>query len=795
MPFRTIRLAPGVNIEQTPTYNQTNLADSNLVRFYQGMVQKLGGWSHMNTTPLIGTCRGMAAWADQNQNIYTACGTEQRLQVLEAGAILDITPVVQTDNITPTVGTTAGSPTVTISDGDYSPSVNDWINFTTQVSVGGLILYGYYQVTGFTGGTEYTITSASNATSTAAVGAVPVFTTTVGGDVVKVTLANHGLVTGNSITFALSTTVGGVTIDGVYPVTVLDANDFTISVASTATSSASASMNGGDMQILYLLPTGLAVNTPLTGWGVGNWGEGNWGVGDGEQITGYMRQWSMANWGLSLIASYTQGGIYYWTPPVVSPAQPLATVLSPPPEPVLTYTAGGTLAAQSYYVKTTYVQSNGGETLPSTESSITVPANNVLNVASPPASGSASGWNVYVGNSSGAETEQNTGSMAIGANYVEPITGLVAGGNSVPTVNTTSGSPLYNNSIFIIPQAQIIVALGAEAGGTQNNLLVRWCDAGDFTDWVATATNQAGSFLFSSGTKIIGGTPVGLGALIWTDVDVWYMQYIGYPLVFSFTQLAGSCGIMSMRSGADTAGFVIWLSTRGFFTYQAGGGVDAMESPVWDWVFENIDLSQTDACHLAVNSLYNEMGWHFPVSPTSPIYSPETPYAYVKYNFVENAWDKGISSQYQRTAWIEKNPQSYPAGTDLNGIIQQHEVSNDADGAPMAWSFQTGYFSLMEGEEFIFVDLIVPDFAVNWTGTTPPVINVSLLCTDYPVGLAVGEPLQDGPYPINFGTPANLMVPVRMRARQIALLFQGNDLGSFFRIGAVRVRFAADGRN
>jgi hypothetical protein len=102
----------------------------------------------------------------------------------------------------------------------------------------------------------------------------------------------------------------------------------------------------------------------------------------------------------------------------------------------------------------------------------------------------------------------------------------------------------------------------------------------------------------------------------------------------------------------------------------------------------------------------------------------------------------------------------------------------------------------MEGEEFVFVDLIIPDFVLNWSGDTPPVISVSLLATDYPIGLPDGSPLVDGPYTITTAQPgAVLMVPCRLRARQIALLFQGSDLGSFFRLGAVRIRFSPDGRN
>ena len=762
MPFRTVRLQPGVNTEASATLNQTQLAATNLVRYYSGLVQKTGGWQHMSSTPLIGTCRGMYGWSDLIGNAYIACGTEQRLQVLTGGSIIDITPLIATDNFAPAFSTTlltlsaaanasggttvytgtitggsanalagqvftvagfdntmnngsfictaststtltlsnpsgvadthaatAGSSTVSITDTVYQPLPGDWINSITQVSVGGIVLVGFYQVV-TVNGTAYTVVAASGATSTvSSSGAVPQFTTANGFSTVTVTFPNHGLLAGGSTNFNISTTLGGVTITGPYVVaSVINVNQFTISSSTTATSTVSAFMNSGNAQIEYLLPTGYAVNTPLTGYGVGDYGADDYGLAGSGVVIGRLRQWSMDHWGQDLIASPTGGKIYYWQPPTVAPA-------------------------------------------------------------------------------------------------------LVV----------SSDAPTINAAVFVIPQAQIIVALGAETVGTQNPLLVR-CDAGIFTDWTESTTNQAGSYLLSSGTQIVGGSVVGLGALIWTDTDVWYMQYIGYPLVFSFTQIAGSCGLIALRAGADTAGVVQWLSTRGFYTYQAGGGVDAIECPVWDYIFNNIDVAQLDQVFCAVNSLFNEMAWHFPIDPTSPIYDAAAPIAYVKYNLVENAWDVGQSSQYQRTAWVEKNPQSYPAGTDLNGLIQQQEQGYNADGAGMVWSYQTGYFSLMEGEEFVFIDWIVPDFTLDWTGDTPPVISVTLLAIDYPIGLAQGAlanppvPLQDGPYLITTTQPgATLAVPVRIRARQIALLFSGSDLNSFHRIGAVRVRFQGDGRN
>lgn len=111
--------------------------------------------------------------------------------------------------------------------------------------------------------------------------------------------------------------------------------------------------------------------------------------------------------------------------------------LTAPAAPALSQVAGGTLAATTYYVKTTYVDA-AGETPPSTEASLAVAVNNLLQVASPATVAGATGYNVYVSTASGAETKQNTSPIALGTAWSEPSTGLVAG-TTPPATNTSGG--------------------------------------------------------------------------------------------------------------------------------------------------------------------------------------------------------------------------------------------------------------------------------------------------------------------------------------------------------------------
>lgn len=153
-------------------------------------------------------------------------------------------------NITPTFTTTSSSATVNVYLPNNGLSVTNYINIIIPISVGGIILYGFYQVVSVLGNDNFTITAASNATSSTTGGAVPYFTTTATSTTVTVTLPNHGYLAGQPFVVQVSTLVGGVTLAGTYTIaTIIDANNFTITSPYAAGSSATAYENSGDAQI------------------------------------------------------------------------------------------------------------------------------------------------------------------------------------------------------------------------------------------------------------------------------------------------------------------------------------------------------------------------------------------------------------------------------------------------------------------------------------------------------------------------------------------------------------------
>lgn len=346
----------------------------------------------------------------------------------------------------------------------------------------------------------------------------------------------------------------------------------------------------------------------------------------------------------------------------------------------------------------------------------------------------------------------------------------------------TSPPTAVNASFMTMPQ-QILMALGVDpsGGGTQDPNLVRWCDVGDFTIWVATATNQAGSFRIPSGSKIINGISAPQFALIWTDVDLWQVSYIGFPLVFSFNKIAVGVDLLTPNAAALYESVVYWPSSNGFFKFD-GNAVVPVKCPVWDVFFRNLDRTQKDKVFAAVNSWFNEITWWFPSESGSGEID-----SFVRYNIREDLWDysENLAAGFYRTAWVDEGPMGAPIGVDGSGILQQHEVALDADGSPMGEFIQSGFFSIADGNFFAFLDRFIPDFLLD--GPTPSV-SITVIVQDYPAS----PQSTYGPY--MFDTTGPDYFVVRARGRVAALRIGASSVGTFWRLGALRILTSPAGR-
>ena len=333
---------------------------------------------------------------------------------------------------------------------------------------------------------------------------------------------------------------------------------------------------------------------------------------------------------------------------------------------------------------------------------------------------------------------------------------------------------------------QILVAWGSSVtegiGVEQDPMLVRWSDSGNFLQWVVNSTTQAGSYRIPIGSMIVGGMPISLKNLIWTDLDLWAMTYIGPPNVYGFDKIGAGAGLASAHAAGQLRGNVYWMGRSNFYVLS-GNGVQVIPCPVWDAVFQDLDTSNLSKIRAAPNTPFNEMWWFYPSSSGGTGECDK----YVKLNITEqgNPWDYGSLA---RSCWIDQSVLGAPIAASPSSIVYQHETTNDNDGAPLVSSFTTGYFEIGEGEDFFVIDEIIPD--MRWgtfAGAQTAQIQLTLNVVNYP-----GDtPRTFGPFAI---TQQSQKITTRARGRQGSFTVQSNDIGSFWRLGKIRYRFAPDGR-
>lgn len=154
----------------------------------------------------------------------------------------------------------------------------------------------------------------------------------------------------------------------------------------------------------------------------------------------------------------------------------LSTLYSPVTGSVTSYQGGSFTSSRNYFIRCTFLTASG-ETLPNAESEYTVQNsifnNNLLQV-SPPTNipTGATGWNLYIGLTTGSEKKQNSTPLALTANWKEPSTGLVNLG-SLPVADTSllSQALPYNGIAYFADEN---LSLGHSPNLPNLNFEVQW---------------------------------------------------------------------------------------------------------------------------------------------------------------------------------------------------------------------------------------------------------------------------------------------------------------------------------
>lgn len=356
-----------------------------------------------------------------------------------------------------------------------------------------------------------------------------------------------------------------------------------------------------------------------------------------------------------------------------------------------------------------------------------------------------------------------------------------------------AGTPTIAKQVLVSDNDRHVIVFGCDPVnniGTQDPLLIRFSDQENITTWTPTATNTAGDLRIGSGTEIVCAVETRQQVLVFTDVSLHAMQYLGPPFTFGISQLSENTTIMSPMVAKAVDDLVFWMGIEEFYVYT--GQVQKLPCTVRSYVFNDFNLAQSEKVFASLNSSFSEVTWFYPSASSDNIDR------YVTYNYSEQVWTIGSLA---RTAWIDRGINTFPIAAGLDGYLYEHEVGND-DGSTMPVSPISAYIEaspidIQDGDSYAFVRRLIPDmtFAGTDSGAGDVSVNMVLKAQNFP-----GSNFS---YSDSSSVTRSATVPVeqytnqahvRLRGRSIALRVESDTVGVRWRVGMPRIDIRPDGR-
>tara|TARA_R100000458_G_scaffold59495_1_gene70253 strand:+ start:1827 stop:3692 length:1866 start_codon:yes stop_codon:yes gene_type:complete len=372
--------------------------------------------------------------------------------------------------------------------------------------------------------------------------------------------------------------------------------------------------------------------------------------------------------------------------------------------------------------------------------------------------------------------------------YWDESAGATQRAVALSDLSGASNAPTVALSIMVSDVDRHVICFGSNIIGstTANPLFVRWSDTESATDWTPTATNQAGGTQLSQGSTIIGALQTRQEILIWTDVGITSMRFVGAPFIFSFIEVASGPSLISPNAAVSANNRVYFMDRGGFYSYS--GSAQRLPCTVLDYVFNDINLGQQFKCFAASIESNNEVIWFYPSSDSSEINR------YVMFNYLENAWSIGTTDDgFVRTAWIEAPSLDFPiaagktSGSDDNYLYDQ-EKGHSNDGSDFTAFIESSDFDLNpDGERFMFISKLIPDVEFRDQYSTSDTVTYTIKGRNYP--LESLSTLQT----VNV-TPESTFSNTRARSRHAAIRISNTGSRYGWRTGDLRLEIRPDGK-
>jgi hypothetical protein len=352
-------------------------------------------------------------------------------------------------------------------------------------------------------------------------------------------------------------------------------------------------------------------------------------------------------------------------------------------------------------------------------------------------------------------------------------------------------APTVAKVVIVSERDRHVIAFGCDpesTPGVQDPLTIRFSDQENAVEWRALPTTTAGELRLGSGSEIITAVQTKQQIIVFTDVSVHAMQYIGDPYTFGVQEVSSSVSIISHNAAVAVGDTVFWMGKNEFYSYD--GAVIQIPCDVKEYVFSNLNKRQQLKVYAGHSSSFSEVWWFYPSTNSNENDS------YVVYNYEQRIWYYGLMP---RTAWADRNVLGFPIAISPDGYVYYHENGLDDGSAnpPVALAphIESSVIDMGDGDQFMFATRIIPDLTFRNSTNVAPTATLTLKARNFPGGAYFASDID--PVTKTSTLPVEQFTNelfVRLRGRSMSLRIESNQTGTAWRLGDPRVDIRTDGR-
>jgi hypothetical protein len=361
---------------------------------------------------------------------------------------------------------------------------------------------------------------------------------------------------------------------------------------------------------------------------------------------------------------------------------------------------------------------------------------------------------------------------------------------ALSSLTNSDGAPTSGKIVLVSDVSRHVIVFGCDPENSteQDPLLVRFGSQESLITWSAAATNTAGDLRIGSGSEIIAAIETKQQIIIFTDVSLHAMQFLGPPFTFGINMVSDNLTIMSPLSAINVEDTIFWMGQEEFYSYS--GSVQRLACTVRDFIFSDFNFLQKEKVTAATNTAFGEVWWFYPSA------SSQENDKYVVFNYQQNVWYYGDMA---RTVWMDRGINADPIAAGTDHYLYSHESGFD-DGSTepvtaISAYIESSQIDMGDGDHFLFMTRMVPDVTFRNSTAASPAATMTLQARNYPGGLYLQTQAKavtrTSTVPIEQWTN---QVNVRLRGRAFSLKVASSDTGVGWRLGTPRVDIRPDGR-